>query len=79
MPVAPFTDVFSKMSNAQMATFKQRLTNLRDKLREAKECTDPREACKKLQKVFGDDFPVPEAKDTARQMAPAIISAGSSA
>lgn len=79
LPVAPGKDVFTKMSDGQMATFKEKLTKLRDVLDEAAREEDPVEACKKLRKQFGDRFPVPAKEDTAQARGPAITSSGVSA
>jgi hypothetical protein len=40
---------------------------------------NPVEACKELQKVFGDDFPVPEKDDTGQARGPAIIASSHAA
>jgi hypothetical protein len=76
LPVTPYEDVFTKMTDGQMATFKQRLTKLRDVLDEVEREEDPVEACKTMQKLFGDRFPVPAKEDTAQTRGPAISSAG---
>lgn len=65
LPVEPYNDLFAKMTDQQMATFKERLTALRDALDEALRMADPVEACKLLRKYFGEDFPVPEKEETA--------------
>lgn len=78
-PVTPGKDVFTKMSDGQMATFKEKLTTLRDVLDEAAREEDPVEACKKMRKQFGDRFPVPTKEDTAQARGPAITSSGVSA
>jgi hypothetical protein len=78
--VEPYNDLFEKMTNLQMANLKEKLIKLRDVLSEVDdEDADPVEACKKLQKQFGEDFPVPEAKDTGQTRGPAIISSSTSA
>lgn len=79
LPVAPYNDLFKKMSNNQMSQFKEKLEAILVNVDEAMYETDPHEACKKLRRVFGDDFPVPEKKNTAQALAPAFISGGSSA
>lgn len=78
LPVEPGGDLFVKMTNTQMANFKEKLTSLRDALEEAKGMTDPAEACKLLRKHFGDDFPVPDKADTAQPRGRAIVSSSSS-
>lgn len=64
--VSPFNDVHEKMSSKHMETFETKLTALRDALQEALDEVDTRKACQILQDVFGDDFDVPEEKDTAK-------------
>ncbi|MEN8219892.1 MAG: hypothetical protein ABFS56_26800 [Pseudomonadota bacterium] len=60
LPVAPHCDLFEKMTNRQMTNFKEKLETLLNVLDYAEVAFDTDEACKKLQKQFGDDFPVPE-------------------
>lgn len=79
LPVPPENDIFDKMTNKQMTTFKQRLEDLRDNLVEAQSDIDPHTAAKTLSKEFGTDFPVPEKKDTAESLSKAITSSGGSA
>jgi len=79
LPVVPYSDLFEKMTNIQMAYFKQKLTNLLDAIREAQEKADPVEACKILQQQFGEDFPIPSCEETAQKRPPAIISSSASA
>ena len=79
LPVAPRCDVFEKMTDMQMADFKTQLNTLLDSLNLAEKEVDPVTACETLQKIFGDDFPVPEKSDTAQKKGPAIITSSSSA
>ena len=80
LPVAPYCDLFEKITNNHMTSFKKKLESLLDVLSEAQAELDLHEACQKLQKPFGDDFPVPEKKDTAsKTVAPAIVSSSASA
>lgn len=79
-PTPEYEDIFSRLNDSEMDTFKSRMKTLADALEFAGKSTDPVEACKKLQTVFGSDFPVPEKKTTAdRTKAPAIITSSSSA
>lgn len=79
-PTPEYEEIFSRLSESDMKTFKERMTTLADALEFAGKATDPVEACKKLRTVFGDDFPVPEKKATAdRTKGPAIITSSSSA
>jgi hypothetical protein len=79
VPVQPFSDLFEKMSNVQMADFKDKLKSLQNALDESYKEADPVNACYKLVKQFGNDFPVPEVRETAQVRGPAIISSGDSA
>ena len=78
LPVEPRADLFEKMTNAQMATLKSKLEQLLEVLGEAESEIDPHEACKKLQRVFGSDFPVPEKSATATKKRKAVVSSSSS-
>lgn len=78
LPVQPYSNVFSKMSNNQMDSFYQKLNELENALSEAEGKSDPHEACKVLSpKYFGDKFPIPESKE-ARYKQVALSSAPSS-
>ncbi len=77
LPVTPYNDLFEKMTDTQMTIFKEKLEKLRDALQEARDETDPHESCKILRRQFGEDFPVPEIKETAQRRGPAIISSSS--
>lgn len=79
LPVQPYTDLLSKRTAAQMKDFNERLTALRDALAKAYDEDLPEDACKVLTKQFGADFKVPEKSETAKVVAPAVISTGNSA
>lgn len=79
LPVSPYCDLFEKMTHNQMADFQDKLEILLEAIGEAQQKADPVEACKILQKQFGDDFPVPSREDTAQKRPPAIISSSASA
>jgi hypothetical protein len=79
LPVAPQDDLFARMTDTQMAAFEEKLTALQQALDEAAAEVDPVRACEKLQKVFGNDFPVPARSETAKSHGPAISSSSSSA
>lgn len=79
LPVEPWNDLFEQMTNRQMATFEDKLATLLAALDAAADEIGPEEACKQLQKVFGDDFPVPQKEETAKRHVPAIVSSSSSA
>ena len=78
LPVKPWGDLFAKMTLKQMGTFKEKLETLKGVLEAAQSETDPVEACKKLAKQFGDDFPIPEVKSTSSARGPGIIGSSSS-
>ncbi|MDM5305809.1 cyclic GMP-AMP synthase DncV-like nucleotidyltransferase [Peribacillus frigoritolerans] len=78
LPVQPYSNVFSRMSNTQMDYFYQKLNDLENALTKADGKSDPHEACKVLSpKYFGDKFPIPESKE-ARYKQVALSSAPSS-
>ena len=80
LPVAPYCDLFEKITDNHMVNFKKKLELLQNVLNEAQTELDPSEACQKLQKQFGDDFIVPNKEKTALiSSAPAIVSSSSSA
>ncbi|MEM9816440.1 MAG: nucleotidyltransferase [Cyanobacteria bacterium P01_D01_bin.6] len=58
LPVQPYNDLFEKMSPNQMLLMKTKMTSLRDILSAASNESSSLIACMKLQKVFGDDFPI---------------------
>lgn len=61
-----------------MTDFKDKIDKLLTKLDEVKNETDEVEQCKKLNKIFGSDFPVPEKKDASKQQMNFIPSTSSS-
>lgn len=80
LPVAPYCDLFEKMTDSQMTTFKEKLFTLLASIHEAQEKADPIEACKLLHdEQFGEDFPVPDRPSTGQKRPPAIVSSSSSA
>lgn len=79
LPVAPDCDLFERMTDTQMNDFKERLETLRNALNEAESQPDTHEACKILQKQFGDDFPVPEKASTTKKTSSGVSVSGRSA
>lgn len=79
LPVSPRNDVFMRMTEGQMSTFKMRLEKLREVLDAVAAEVDPVEACTRMQKQFGERFPVPDKPDTAQSGGRAITSSGVSA
>lgn len=80
LPVAPYCDLFEKMTDSQMTTFKEKLVALLASIHKAQEKADPIEACKLLHdEQFGEDFPVPDRPSTGQKRPPAIVSSSSSA
>lgn len=59
LPVAPYCDLFEKMTDNQMTYFHKKLERLLETLQEA-EYESEFEACQQLQKKFGRYFPLPE-------------------
>lgn len=79
LPVEPQSDIFARMSAKHMEDFEDNLKSLLEALDGASGDVDPRDACIRLEKVFGSDFPIPEKKDTAKIHAPAVASSSNSA
>lgn len=79
VPVKPDTDVFVKMTNTQMNTFKANLEALEQALIDADNEPDTRAACLILRKQFGEDFPVPPEEETAKQQSRSVVGSSSSA
>lgn len=71
-------NVFKKMSEHYMTDFKEKIDKLISDLNDVKDETDEVEQCKKLNKIFGEDFPVPEKKDAAKRQMNYIPSTSSS-
>jgi hypothetical protein len=79
-PTPIYDDLFERLNDQEMKDLKKRMGELADALEFAGRTADPVKACERLREVFGDDFPVPEAKDTAsKTRAPAIVTSSSSA
>ena len=72
------TDVFRKMTDIQMTNFKRKLENLINKLEEAKAEPDEIEQCKILNKVFGEDFDIPEVNTISQKQMNYIPSSSAS-
>lgn len=72
------TDVFKKMSDVYMTDFKDKIDKLISDLEEVKEEVDEVEQCKLLNKIFGDDFKVPEKKDASKKQMNFIPSSSAS-
>ncbi|HZR01907.1 MAG TPA: nucleotidyltransferase [Burkholderiales bacterium] len=79
LPVSPYGDLMKSLSQGQMKTFQGKLESLRDALQDAYNEDLPEDACKLLNKQFGDEFRVPAKADTARAVVAPVISTGNSA
>jgi len=72
LPVAPFKDVYYKMSLKQTDEFHEKLETFLEALEAARDETSDHKASKILRKLFGDDFP--EVEDVKKSyIAPAIL------
>ena len=60
LPVQPYRDIFHNSSLDTGTQLYNKLKRLRDKLVEAEKLSDEREQCQILNKLFGDDFKVPD-------------------
>lgn len=79
LPVTPNKDLMEGMTNLQMQAFKVRLTSLKDELTAAEKDVLPEDACKRMNKQFGDEFLVPATTNTAKSVRSPYISTGTSA
>lgn len=73
LPVAPGNDVFEKMTNRQMAQFKEKLEALRDALERAKNEESLFKACEILREQFGNEFPLPSDERAGRPTPPPVV------
>lgn len=75
LPVPPHNDLFEKMKKNEKQTtkLKEKLKDLHADLVKAKDETDPVEACKILNKQFGDDFPIPPKETTGQKRNLAVV------
>lgn len=79
-PTPEHEDMFGRVGDEEMDKLKADLAALANDLRDAGTMADPVEACKVLQKHFGEDFPVPKPEETGRKTsAPAITTSSVSA
>ena len=60
-------DVFKKMTDPQMTDFKEKIEKLKNDLEATRDEADEQEQYKKLNKIFGDDFKIPEEKNTSKK------------
>ena len=63
LPVEPYRDIFDGSSLDTGTQLRNKLTHLKDELRKAEGLSDEREQCKILNKLFGDDFKVPDPQN----------------
>lgn len=79
-PTPEQEDLFSRLTDPAMEKFKKGMGELADVLEFAGSTADPVEACERLARVLGDDFPIPKKADTGtRTKTPAIVTSSSSA
>ncbi|MCY1152097.1 MAG: nucleotidyltransferase [Sphaerochaetaceae bacterium] len=60
-------NIFEKMTDKQMTDFKEKLNKFYDDLVSVKEEYDELEKYKKLNKIFGDDFEIPNVENVAKK------------
>lgn len=58
LPVEPYNNLFSKMTEIQQDDFHGKLTTMKSKLTEVENTDKKSEACKVLAQIFGNDFPI---------------------
>lgn len=75
----PGVNIFQKMSDNYMTSFKEKIDTLLSDLKAVRNEADVVEQCKKLNKIFGDDFKIPEVKEeskTQKRCIPSSSAAG---
>ena len=72
LPVEPYRDIFDGSSLNTGTQLRNKLTHLKDELKKAEGLSDEREQCKILNKLFGDDFKVPDPPKGGSKAARAI-------
>lgn len=72
------SDIFKKMSDKQMTDFKEKAEKLQSDLNNVEKEIDEHEKYRKLQKIFGEDFEVPEEKNTIKKRDNFITSSSTS-
>lgn len=77
LPVAPYSDPFTRMNDRQMEILRDELTHLETALESARDERDPLRASEILRPSFGEDFP--SAGSKSRRKTAAIVSSGSAA
>lgn len=58
LPVEPYNNLFSKMTEIQQDDFHSKLSTMKSKLAEVESKEKKSEACKVLAQIFGTDFPI---------------------
>jgi len=59
-------NIFQKMTDNYMTSFKEKIDTLLSDLKAVRNEVDVVEQCKKLNKIFGDDFKIPEVKEESK-------------
>lgn len=63
LPVEPYRDIFDGSSLDTGTQLRNKLTHLKDELKKAEGLSDEREQCEILNKLFGEDFKVPDPQN----------------
>jgi len=84
LPVTPHNNLLERMTDIQMETFKEKLSNFRDALKDALSEPSAEKACNLLNKQFGDEFPEGEdvednAKSAIKSTVSPVVVTGNSA
>lgn len=72
LPVQPYRDIFDGSSLDTGTQLRNKLMHLKNELKKAEGLSDEREQCKILNKLFGDDFKVPDPPKGGSKAARAI-------
>lgn len=72
LPVQPWRDIFDGASVETGSQFRNKLQTLKNKLDEVADLDDERKQCEILNKLFGDDFKVPDPPNKSRAARKAV-------
>ena len=72
------TDIFKKMSDIQMTDFKDEIDKFIKDLEVVQKEVDEVEQCKLLNKIFGDDFKIPDKSNASKKQLNCIPTSSSS-
>lgn len=78
LPVSPYKDVFCNMSASKQNKLYSKLITLKNDLLKVKEEADLYKQCEKLNKIFGDDFRIPDKEEVSEKQQSSISTSSAS-